>query len=94
MKKNIIGSLLLPGLLAGTPAGADTTCICIDVANTKMCGAGGTGACFLKVHKDVSSSILDRFLVTPAYKAEFNDAGQSYDTNTGWFCLNSKGRAS
>ena len=86
MKKTIIGLLLLAGSLAGAPAGA-TTCICVGVANTKMCGAGGIGGNFLKVYKDVSVSILDRFLMTPAYYAVFNSAGQSYDTNTGWFCF-------
>lgn len=86
MKKTIIGSLLLAGLLAGAPASA-TTCICVGVANTKMCGAGGIGGSFLKVYKDVSSSLLGRFLATPAYYAAFNSAGQAYDTNTGWFCF-------
>lgn len=87
MKKTIIGSLLLAALLTGAPAGAATTCICVGIANTKMCGAGGIGGNFLKVHKDVSSSILSRFLVTPAYYAVFNSAGQAFDTNTGWFCF-------
>jgi len=86
MKKTIIGTLLLTGLLAGAPAGA-TTCICVGIANTKMCGAGGIGGNFLKVHKNVSSSILSHFLVTPAYYAVFNSAGQAFDTNTGWFCF-------
>jgi hypothetical protein len=86
MKKTIIGTLLLTGLLAGAPAGA-TTCICVGVANTKTCGAGGIGGNFLKVHKNVSSSILSHFLVTPAYYAVFNSAGQAFDTNTGWFCF-------
>jgi hypothetical protein len=86
MKKTIIGTLLLTGLLAGAPAGA-TTCICVGVAYTKMCGAGGIGGNFLKVHKDVSSSVLNRFLMTPASKAEFNAAGQAFDGNTGWFCF-------
>lgn len=86
MKKVIIGLLLLAGSLASAPAGA-TTCICVGIANTKMCGAGGIGGNFLKVHKDVSGSILSRFLVTPAYYAVFNSAGQAFDTNTGWFCF-------
>lgn len=86
MKKTIIGTLLLTGLLAGTPVGA-TTCVCVGIANTKMCGGGWIQGNFLKVYKDISSSILSRFLMTPAYKAEFNSAGQAYDTNTGWFCF-------
>lgn len=86
MKTAIIGLLLLPVLLAGAPASA-TTCICIGVANTKLCGAGGAGGSFLKVHKNVSASIFDFCLMTPASRAEFNSTGQAYDTSTGWFCF-------
>lgn len=68
-------------MLAGAPAGA-TTCICIGGANTKTCGAGEIGGNFLKVYKNVSGSIFNRFLMTTAYYAAFNSAGQSYDTNT------------
>jgi hypothetical protein len=86
MKKTIIGTLLLTGLLAGAPAGA-TTCICVGVANTKICGSGGIGGNFLRVYKDVSDSILNRFLMISVYRTELNSAGQAYDTNTGWFCF-------
>jgi hypothetical protein len=85
MKKTIVGSLLLAVLLAGAPAGAATTCICIGVANTKMCG--GIGGSFLRVHRDVSASLFGRFLMTPAAKAEFDAAGQAFDVSTGWFCI-------
>jgi len=86
MKKTIIGSLLLTGLLAGAPASA-TTCICVGVANTKMCGAGGIGGSFLKVHKNVSGSLLVHFLVAPVYRTELDSRGQAFDGNTGWFCF-------
>lgn len=85
MKKTIIGSLLLAVLLSVAPAGAATTCICVGVANTKMCG--GIGGNFLKVHRNVSASLFGRFLMTPAAKAEFDAAGQAFDGNTGWFCI-------
>lgn len=87
MKKAIIGSLLLTVLLTVAPAGAATTCICIGIANTKMCGAGGIGGSFLKVHRNVSASLFGSYLMTPAAKAEFDAAGQAFDTSTGWFCI-------
>lgn len=87
MKKTIIGSLLLAALLAGVPANATTTCLCVGSGNTKFCGNGGMGGSFLRVDT-VQSNYIQYYLLTSAPQTELNAKGKAYDSKSGWFCWN------
>lgn len=87
MKKTIIASLLLAALLAGVPANATTTCLCVGQSNTKYCGSGAVGGSFLNV-KTVADNNIKYFLLTTILQAQLNASGKAYDPQSGWFCWN------